>query len=242
MASAESPRYVAAVRRHGYRMAAPVTRLAPVLGQSDKLPAPRPDDMPQPSPLAAPPVANGAATDLPSPSGRGSWGRIAAVLGLALLLAASGLWWSHEHPRARVAAGSEPRPVPAALPRSSVAVMPFSNLTGEPAKDYLGDGMAEELINTLAQVPGLKFPHALPRSPTRDATSTSGGSPRIWARRQSWKAVCAAPASACVSARAWWMPPAAFKSGRRTTTDSPRTSSSCRTIWPGRSCRHCAGT
>jgi TolB-like protein len=36
--------------------------------------------------------------------------------------------------------------------------MPFANLTGDLAKDYLGDGMAEELINSLGQVPGLKVP------------------------------------------------------------------------------------
>jgi TolB-like protein len=43
-------------------------------------------------------------------------------------------------------------------PRTSVAVMPFANLTGDATKDYLGDGMAEEVINTLAKVPGLKVP------------------------------------------------------------------------------------
>jgi TolB-like protein len=36
--------------------------------------------------------------------------------------------------------------------------MPFANLTGDPAKDYFGDGMAEEMINALGQVPGLKVP------------------------------------------------------------------------------------
>jgi TolB-like protein/Flp pilus assembly protein TadD len=39
-----------------------------------------------------------------------------------------------------------------------VAVLPFANLTGDASKDYLGDGMAEELINTLAKVQGLKVP------------------------------------------------------------------------------------
>ncbi|MEY4762681.1 MAG: hypothetical protein RLZZ200_2537 [Pseudomonadota bacterium] len=42
--------------------------------------------------------------------------------------------------------------------RTSVAVMPFANLTGDPAKEYLGDGMSEELLNVLAKVPGLKVP------------------------------------------------------------------------------------
>jgi TolB-like protein len=34
--------------------------------------------------------------------------------------------------------------------------VPFANLTGEPAKEYFSDGMAEELINVLSKVPGLE--------------------------------------------------------------------------------------
>jgi adenylate cyclase len=45
-------------------------------------------------------------------------------------------------------------PQPAAY--ESVAVMPFANLSGDPANDYFSDGMAEELLNLLAQVPGLQ--------------------------------------------------------------------------------------
>jgi TolB-like protein len=43
-------------------------------------------------------------------------------------------------------------------PRTSIAVLPFVNLTGDASKDYLGDGMAEEVIHTLARVPGFKVP------------------------------------------------------------------------------------
>ena len=50
---------------------------------------------------------------------------------------------------------STPTPI---APRTAIAVMPFANLTGDAAKDYLGDGMAEELINILTKVPGLKVP------------------------------------------------------------------------------------
>jgi adenylate cyclase len=42
--------------------------------------------------------------------------------------------------------------------RRSIAVLPFANLTGDSGKDYLGDGLAEELIHTLARVPGLRVP------------------------------------------------------------------------------------
>jgi len=41
-------------------------------------------------------------------------------------------------------------------PHSSIAVMPFANLSGDPSKDYFSDGMSEELLNLLARVPGLQ--------------------------------------------------------------------------------------
>jgi TolB-like protein len=48
--------------------------------------------------------------------------------------------------------------VAAGTPAKSIAVMPFANLTADASQDYLGDGMAEELIHVLARVPGLKVP------------------------------------------------------------------------------------
>ena len=53
--------------------------------------------------------------------------------------------------------GRSPTATPAA-PRTAIAVLPFANLTGDASKEYLGDGMAEELINTLNKVQGLKVP------------------------------------------------------------------------------------
>lgn len=44
------------------------------------------------------------------------------------------------------------------VPRASIAVVPFVNLTGDASKEYFSDGMAEELIDALAHVPGLKVP------------------------------------------------------------------------------------
>ena len=37
-------------------------------------------------------------------------------------------------------------------------MLPFANLTGDPALDYVGEGLAEELIHTLARRPGLQVP------------------------------------------------------------------------------------
>jgi eukaryotic-like serine/threonine-protein kinase len=38
----------------------------------------------------------------------------------------------------------------------SIAVLPFTNMSGDPSKDYLSDGVTESLIATLAHVPQLK--------------------------------------------------------------------------------------
>ena len=44
----------------------------------------------------------------------------------------------------------------AAIPAKSVAVLPFVNMSGDPKNDYFSDGITEEILDALAQVPGLK--------------------------------------------------------------------------------------
>ena len=39
---------------------------------------------------------------------------------------------------------------------ASVAVLPFQNLSADPGNDYFGDGLAEEILNALAQIDGLR--------------------------------------------------------------------------------------
>jgi TolB-like protein/Flp pilus assembly protein TadD len=41
------------------------------------------------------------------------------------------------------------------VPRNSVAVLPFENLSSSSEKDYFSDGISEEILNLLAQVDGL---------------------------------------------------------------------------------------
>jgi TolB-like protein/DNA-binding winged helix-turn-helix (wHTH) protein/Tfp pilus assembly protein PilF len=116
--SADNPRYILAVRGHGYRL------------------------LPIPELTSSTPVT--PVTLVPVPARR--W--LAVAVAVTVLIAAGGWWWWAREP---------------ANALSSIAVMPFANLTGDPAKDYLGDGMAEELIDALARVPGIKVP---PRTAT----------------------------------------------------------------------------
>jgi serine/threonine-protein kinase len=38
----------------------------------------------------------------------------------------------------------------------SIAVLPFTNMSGDPENEYFSDGISEEIINALAQLPGLR--------------------------------------------------------------------------------------
>jgi TolB-like protein/Flp pilus assembly protein TadD/DNA-binding winged helix-turn-helix (wHTH) protein len=48
-----------------------------------------------------------------------------------------------------------PAPQKTPVPERSIAVLPFVNMSGDPAADYLGDGLADEIANRLTRVPGL---------------------------------------------------------------------------------------
>ena len=38
----------------------------------------------------------------------------------------------------------------------SIAVLPFENMSGDAAQEYFSDGISEEILNSLAQIQGLK--------------------------------------------------------------------------------------
>ena len=145
--SAESPHYIAAVRGHGYRLLPPAAALMTL-----PVAAPGADS----SRSAA--AAHEATINPLTQSKRGPRFWISALIVLTLLAGSGGVWLGLGHRAAHPVTDTSSTPAALEAPLSSVAVMPFANLTGEPAKDYLGDGMAEELINSLAQVPGLKVP------------------------------------------------------------------------------------
>jgi TolB-like protein len=56
-------------------------------------------------------------------------------------------------------AGITPKPLPvveAVVRGKSIAVLPFVNMSSDPEQEYFSDGLSEEILNLLAQLPNLK--------------------------------------------------------------------------------------
>ena len=51
-------------------------------------------------------------------------------------------------------ASANPAPAPEFVP--SIAVLPFANMSGDKENEYFSDGLAEEIINALTKLPGIK--------------------------------------------------------------------------------------
>lgn len=74
--------------------------------------------------------------------------RTRAAFGIAVIIAMAGLGYLlYERGFGRAEASGR---------HGSIAVLPFTNLSGDASKDYFSDGMSEELLNLLARVPGLQ--------------------------------------------------------------------------------------
>jgi TolB-like protein/Flp pilus assembly protein TadD len=126
--------------------------------------------------LLAPPAAGAAAAPaatvhsaaLPTPAGSAGLPRaaLAIIAVLAVLAVAALLLLRGQRAGSAGGVGSSPptaapppvtaAPAASAAPAHSVAVLPFTNMSGDAHDDYFSDGLSEELLNTLAAVPGLK--------------------------------------------------------------------------------------
>lgn len=82
------------------------------------------------------------------------------VLAVVLVAMAAGVAWVGRDPRVLAAVSADSgAPVGPERPdaeTASIAVLPFANLSESRESEYFSDGLTEELLNTLAQVEGLK--------------------------------------------------------------------------------------
>jgi TolB-like protein/DNA-binding winged helix-turn-helix (wHTH) protein/Flp pilus assembly protein TadD len=147
--SAEKPRYIETLPRHGYRFIAPV----------EEVQAPRISE------------ANGnktrEAVAVAPPTARQSKTRAALALTLLVLaVTASSVWL--------VRAVS--RPTSAAPRLRSIAVLPLANLSNDPSQEFFADGMTDELITDLAKVGALRV---VSRTSVMPYKGTKKGLPEI---------------------------------------------------------------
>jgi TolB-like protein/Tfp pilus assembly protein PilF len=81
------------------------------------------------------------------PSRRLSLALLAAAL---LVLIAGGAWWFLG--ANRPAAVNSDAPPPSSAQRLSIVVLPFANLSGDPAQDYLADALTDQLTTAIARL------------------------------------------------------------------------------------------
>ena len=74
-----------------------------------------------------------------------------------LLLLGGGIVWYYQHALETSTVATPAAPSAPAIPTdASIAVLPFANMSGDPADEYFSDGLAEELLNSLTRIDGLK--------------------------------------------------------------------------------------
>jgi len=128
---ADHPKYIETLARRGYRLIAPVEwQETSTAGQG--LPEPQADALPR---------IEGQISQR-EPRAPKHW-RKAAVMGASAVIFVIAVYLSWRHFRD-------------VTPRSSqkimLAVLPFENLTGDPNKEYLADGLTEETISQLGRL------------------------------------------------------------------------------------------
>jgi TolB-like protein/Tfp pilus assembly protein PilF len=85
---------------------------------------------------------------------------VAAAIAIAAALLVVDKFWLSNHPAEKLTA---PPTVPAhdphdAVPEKSIAVLPFVDMSEKQDQEYFSEGLAEELLDLLAQVPDLRVP------------------------------------------------------------------------------------
>ena len=152
--SAENPRFVETLPRHGYRFIASIDRVEESQNSRDAPPplpvSPPPGGFPEAVQATTSPPAKATGERPPVPTVRRQLRlRWAAVLTLAATFAAV-VGLNIGGPRYRFFAG------PAAGRIRSIAVLPLENLSRDPDQEYFAEGITEALISDLGKIGELR--------------------------------------------------------------------------------------
>jgi TolB-like protein/Tfp pilus assembly protein PilF len=139
---ADTPRYIETVPRRGYRFIGSLEALT-IVEPTHAGSAP-------PEPVLEPIVVPANET-VPGWDG-GARAGLLAVLLTALIGTTAWIWNARQHDAANVPATSASTPAVA----TSIAVLPFLNLSSEQDQQYFADGLTEEVLNLLAQTRTLR--------------------------------------------------------------------------------------
>ncbi|HEY0701593.1 MAG TPA: winged helix-turn-helix domain-containing protein [Candidatus Acidoferrales bacterium] len=170
--SATEPRYIETLPKLGYRFIAPVTKIEPASDAAPTIPAAARSGLADSTPTAGSSAANAADAEdsaagvspsfaagasLPPSSPEtlpaqqtSSLGVIAAIVIAVLLIggAIAAYRWTHANAlKPKTGAGAT-----APAGRVMIAVLPFTNFTGDATQDYFSEGMTEEMIAQLGHL------------------------------------------------------------------------------------------
>ena len=79
-----------------------------------------------------------------------------SIVAVLFLLGGGVVWYYQRTADTTTTATSAPKIEKAVPTDASIAVLPFANMSGDPADEYFSDGLAEELLNSLTRIDGLK--------------------------------------------------------------------------------------
>ncbi len=131
--SADNPRYIETLARRGYRLMLPVEYL-------ESVPATALEKDREQREQSAPEMSENAVRA--ERQVKPHWWKAALVLASAVILVGAGyISWRHF----RATESTRPDKI-------RLAVLPFQNLTGDPNKDYLADGLTEEMVSQLGRL------------------------------------------------------------------------------------------
>ena len=128
---ADHPKYIETLARRGYRLVAPVEWQQSSTAAQDSL-EPQADTLPR---------IEGQISER-EPGAPKPWRKAAVMGACAVILVAVGyMSWRHFRDA-----------TPPSSQKIRLAVLPFANLTGDPDKEYLADGLTEEMISQLGRL------------------------------------------------------------------------------------------